>query len=53
MLHFDKDNGKRKKKKKKKKHIRKLKAFLEYVDPRFQKKTREKKEESHPTNGSL
>nr|XP_038042856.1 ubiquitin carboxyl-terminal hydrolase 42 isoform X4 [Anas platyrhynchos] len=51
VLHFDNDNRKRKKKKKKKKHIRKLKGFLEYLDPRFQKKTREKKEESRPPDG--
>lgn len=42
VLHFDNDNRKRKKKKKKKKHIRKLKGFLEYLDPRFLKKTWEK-----------
>lgn len=48
MLRFDNDNRKRKKKKKKKKHIRKLKGFLEYLDPRFQKKTREKEESSPP-----
>ncbi|XP_032053792.1 ubiquitin carboxyl-terminal hydrolase 42 isoform X1 [Aythya fuligula] len=53
VLHFDNDNRKRKKKKKKKKHIRKLKGFLEYLDPRFQKKTREKKEESRPPDGSF
>ncbi|XP_025939012.1 ubiquitin carboxyl-terminal hydrolase 42 isoform X3 [Apteryx rowi] len=53
VLHFDNDNRKRKKKKKKKKHIRKLKGFLEYLDPRFQKKTWEKKEESCPPDGYL
>ncbi|KAM6379190.1 ubiquitin carboxyl-terminal hydrolase 42 isoform 1-T2 [Pluvialis apricaria] len=53
VLRFDNDNRKRKKKKKKKKHIRKLKGFLEYLDPRFQKKTREKKEESCPPGGYL
>ncbi|GAB0196613.1 ubiquitin carboxyl-terminal hydrolase 42 [Grus japonensis] len=53
VLRFDNDNRKRKKKKKKKKHIRKLKGFLEYLDPRFQKKTREKKEESCPPGSYL
>ncbi|PKU43250.1 ubiquitin carboxyl-terminal hydrolase 42 [Limosa lapponica baueri] len=53
VLRFDNDNRKHKKKKKKKKHIRKLKGFLEYLDPRFQKKTREKKEESSPPGGYL
>lgn len=48
MLRFDNDNRKHKKKKKKKKHIRKLKGFLEYLDPRFQKKTREKAESCPP-----
>lgn len=48
MLRFDNDNHKHKKKKKKKKHIRKLKGYLEYLDPHFQKKTREKKEDSSP-----
>ncbi|XP_009869787.1 PREDICTED: ubiquitin carboxyl-terminal hydrolase 42-like, partial [Apaloderma vittatum] len=42
VLRFDNDNRKHKKKKKKKKHIRKLKVCLEYLDPRFQKKTQEK-----------
>lgn len=53
VLRFDNDNRKHKKKKKKKKHIRKLKGFLEYLDPRFQKKSREKKEESGPPGGSF
>ncbi|XP_064317778.1 ubiquitin carboxyl-terminal hydrolase 42 [Phalacrocorax carbo] len=53
VLRFDNDNRKRKKKKKKKKHIRKLKGFLEYLEPHFQKKTREKKEESCPPGGYL
>ncbi|XP_030316082.1 ubiquitin carboxyl-terminal hydrolase 42 [Calypte anna] len=53
VLRFVNDNRKRKKKKKKKKHIRKLKGFLEYLDPRFQKKTREKKEESCPPGNYL
>ncbi|OPJ87248.1 ubiquitin carboxyl-terminal hydrolase 42 [Patagioenas fasciata monilis] len=48
VLRFDNDNHKHKKKKKKKKHIRKLKGYLEYLDPHFQKKTREKKEDSCP-----
>ncbi|XP_005514962.2 ubiquitin carboxyl-terminal hydrolase 42 [Columba livia] len=48
VLRFDNDNHKHKKKKKKKKHIRKLKGYLEYLDPHFQKKTREKKEDSSP-----
>lgn len=50
---FDNDNHKHKKKKKKKKHIRKLKGYLEYLDPHFQKKTREKKEESCPSGDYL
>lgn len=53
MLHFDNDNRKHKKKKKKKKHDRKLKDLLEYLDPRFQKKTWEKKEESRPPDDHL
>ncbi|KAM7079683.1 LOW QUALITY PROTEIN: uncharacterized protein J5F26_016032 [Ciconia maguari] len=53
VLHFCNDNRKRKKKKKKKKHIGKLKGFLEYLGPHFQKKTREKKEESCPPGGNL
>ncbi|KAM6299252.1 ubiquitin carboxyl-terminal hydrolase 42-like [Aegotheles albertisi] len=52
VLRFDNDNRKRKKKKKKKKHIRKLKGLLEYLDPRFQKKTQEK-EDSCPPDDSL
>ncbi|XP_027733956.1 ubiquitin carboxyl-terminal hydrolase 42 [Empidonax traillii] len=53
VLHFDNDNRKHKKKKKKKKHDRKLKDLLEYLDPRFQKKTWEKKEESRPPDDHL
>ncbi|KAF4804430.1 ubiquitin specific peptidase 42 [Turdus rufiventris] len=50
VLHFDNDNRKHKKKKK---HERKLKDLLEYLDPRFQKKTWEKKEESRPPDDHL
>ncbi|XP_008944760.1 PREDICTED: ubiquitin carboxyl-terminal hydrolase 42-like, partial [Merops nubicus] len=53
VLHFDNDNRKHKKKKKKKKDIRKLKGFLEHLDPHFQKKTQEEKEESCPPAGYL
>lgn len=53
MLHFDNDNRKHKKKKKKKKHERKLKDLLEYLDPRFQKETWEKQEESRPPDDHL
>lgn len=50
VLHFDNDNRRRKKKKKKKKHIRKLKGFLEYLDPRFLKKTWEKEGSCSPAD---
>ncbi|XP_032063063.1 LOW QUALITY PROTEIN: ubiquitin carboxyl-terminal hydrolase 42-like [Aythya fuligula] len=57
-LHFDNANRKRKKKKKKEKKKKKgetpgkRKGSLEHLDPRFQKITREKKEECHPPDGS-
>ncbi|XP_069726482.1 ubiquitin carboxyl-terminal hydrolase 42 [Phaenicophaeus curvirostris] len=50
VLRFNNDNRKRKKKKKKKKHMRKLKDYLDYLHPHFQKTTREK-EESCPPDG--
>ncbi|XP_010175726.1 ubiquitin carboxyl-terminal hydrolase 42, partial [Antrostomus carolinensis] len=52
VLRLDNDNRKRKKKKKKK-HIRKLKATLEYLEPHFQQKTQEKKQESSPPGSYL
>ncbi|XP_051488447.1 ubiquitin carboxyl-terminal hydrolase 42 isoform X1 [Apus apus] len=53
VLRFENDNRKHKKKKKKKEQIRKPKDFLEYLDARFQNKTREKKEGSCPPGDSL
>ncbi|XP_071880098.1 uncharacterized protein [Anas platyrhynchos] len=58
VLHFDNANPKRKtrrkrrRKRRKKRNSRKVKGSLEHLDPRFQKITREKKEESHPPDGS-
>ncbi|XP_068519179.1 uncharacterized protein [Anas acuta] len=43
---------KRRRKRRKKRNTRKVKGSLEHLDLRFQKITREKKEESHPPDGS-